>query len=558
MYWHGLHTIIKIGEKMTIEGIQFAKNYIQNETGLYQIIKKKKDGEVETTYELIGRINIKQIIITKDELGLFEPVLSLSYKDLLYDEDKEIEEKTFNELIRLLEQERLFKKNAKSINSTMNKIIIQSIDDKIYGKPLIIKEKRVFKEGFFIKDGKVVENTPITGLKPTKVEIAKAIKLTNQLLKNRGSAIPNDCTVFRFMLWVPFGWCIKEIGKSKKMYGLVLTGVPKTNKTGSCENFSWLYSNPTDRNQSVDTTSVFGSRLQESTLPAIIDEAYTLLSREEMQDPMKNCIYNKQTRSTKDKSNPQDTIKYLALGLPIFTMNEYIEFKSFITRRYHINYYSADMVVSENDADEFEIEYAPEFEDSPLKTLRHLGRAFADKFIPYVEFHSKELFDLEKLTIKILKEIAEEVGEEFNPAVYETQKSIDSFEVDKCSTIRSGLNNLFRTNYRYAISDFTTNDFISCANNGLINWLYYRKNDQEFVVNKKGFEKEVSKLVGENLDYETILKELDIEVKNITYDSSKVISTTRGNTRGFIIQPEELIEKVFDVQYIKEDKKAKN
>ena len=59
--------------------------------------------------------NIKQIIITKDELGLFEPVLSLSYKDLLYDEDKEIEEKTFNELIRLLEQERLFKKNAKSI-----------------------------------------------------------------------------------------------------------------------------------------------------------------------------------------------------------------------------------------------------------------------------------------------------------------------------------------------------------------------------------------------------------------------------------------------------------
>ena len=536
---------------MTIDGIKFSKNYIQNETGLYQIIKKKKEGEVETTYELIGRINIKQIIITKDELGLFEPVLSLSYRDLLYNEDKEIEEKTFNELIRLLEQERLFKKNAKSINSTMNKIIIQSIEDKIDGKPLIIKEKRVFKEGFFIKDGKVVENTPITGLKPTKVEIAEAIKLTNQLLKNRGSAIPNDCTVFRFMLWVPFGWCIKEIGKSKKMYGLVLTGVPKTNKTGSCENFSWLYSNPTDRNQSVDTTSVFGSRLQESTLPAIIDEAYTLLSRDEMQDPMKNCIYNKQTRSTKDKSNPQDTIKYLALGLPIFTMNEYIEFKSFITRRYHINYYSADMVVSEKEADEFEIEYSPEFEDSPLKTLRYLGRAFADKFIHYVESHSKELFDLEKLTIKILKEIAEEVEEEFNEEVYKTQDSVDSFEVDKCSTIRSGLNNLFRTNYKYAISDFTTNDFISCANNGLINWLYYRDKQKDFVINKKGFERQVSELVGENLDYKTIIKELNIDIKNIT-TSDKAIYTTRSNTRGFIIQPKDLIEKIFDVQYIEE------
>ena len=544
-------TPLLIGEKMTIDGIKFSKNYIQNETGLYQIIKKKKEGEVETTYELIGRINIKQIIITKDELGLFEPVLSLSYRDLLYNEDKEIEEKTFNELIRLLEQERLFKKNAKSINSTMNKIIIQSIEDKIDGKPLIIKEKRVFKEGFFIKDGKVVENTPITGLKPTKVEIAEAIKLTNQLLKNRGSAIPNDCTVFRFMLWVPFGWCIKEIGKSKKMYGLVLTGVPKTNKTGSCENFSWLYSNPTDRNQSVDTTSVFGSRLQESTLPAIIDEAYTLLSRDEMQDPMKNCIYNKQTRSTKDKSNPQDTIKYLALGLPIFTMNEYIEFKSFITRRYHINYYSADMVVSEKEADEFEIEYSPEFEDSPLKTLRYLGRAFADKFIHYVESHSKELFDLEKLTIKILKEIAEEVEEEFNEEVYKTQDSVDSFEVDKCSTIRSGLNNLFRTNYKYAISDFTTNDFISCANNGLINWLYYRDKQKDFVINKKGFERQVSELVGENLDYKTIIKELNIDIKNIT-TSDKAIYTTRSNTRGFIIQPKDLIEKIFDVQYIEE------
>lgn len=536
---------------MTIKGIQFAKNYIQNETGLYQIIKKKKDGEVETSYELIARINIKQIIITKDELGLFEPVFSLSYKDLLYDEDKEIEDKTFNEVIRLLEQERLFKKNAKSIRSTMNKIIIQSIEDKIDGKTLIIKEKGVFKEGFFIKDGKVIENTPITGLKPTKEQIKEAIILVNELLKDRGSATPNDCTVFRFMLWAPFGWCIKEIGKSKKMYGLILTGFPMTNKTGSCENFSWLYSNPTDRNKAVNTTSVFGSRLEESTLPAIIDEAYTLLSREDMQDPMKNCIYNKQTRSTKDKSNPQDTINYLALSLPVFTMNEYLEFKKYHIRRYHINYYSADMVVDEEKADDFEIKYAPEFEDSPLKTLRYLGRAFADKFIPYVENHSKELFDLEALTITILKEIAEEVGEEFNEEVYEIQDSVDTFEIDKCSTIRSGLNNLFRNNYRYASTDFKTSDFISCANNGLINWLYYRSNDNEFVINKKGFEKQVSELVGENLDYKTIIKELDIDIKNTT--SNNPIHTTRGNTRGFTVKPKDLIEKIFDVQYVKEE-----
>ena len=183
------------------------------------------------------------------------------------------------------------------------------------------------------------------------------------------------------MLWSPFSWCIKEIGKTKGLYGLILTGAPKTNKTGSCLNFAWLYSTPLEREKAVSTISVFGSRLEESTLPASIDESYTLISREDMQDPMKRCIYNKDTPSTKDKTNIQCTIDYLALGLPIFTMNEYEEFKNFITRRYHISYYPSSMVVDDETAKEFENEYAPEYEDSPLKALRHLGRAFADKII---------------------------------------------------------------------------------------------------------------------------------------------------------------------------------
>ena len=107
-------------------------------------------------------------------------------------------------------------------------------------------------------------------------------------------------------------------------------------------------------------------------------------------------------------------IDYLALGLPIFTMNEYEEFKNYITRRYHISYYPSSMVVDDETAEEFENEYTPEYEDSPLKTLRHLGRAFADKIIPYIDSKSEELFNLEELTIKILKEISKEVEEEFN------------------------------------------------------------------------------------------------------------------------------------------------
>ena len=466
------------------------KLYQEFDDGLYE---KRTKNDV-----LKGRIFIYHIDIIKDELGLFDPVYTIQYKDIPYDEDKVIENATFDELITKLYAERLFIDEIPQIRRIISQIINGSYDKEFNNEKFITRETKVFKEGFFLKDGKVIENTLITGLKLTKEQIQLSIRLINQLLKNRGSAIANDCTVLRFMLCAPFGWCMKEIGKAKGLYGLILAGTPQTNKTGSCLNFSWIYSTPQDMEKAVNTTSVFGSRLEEGTLPAIIDEAYKLISQEDMQDPMKRCIYNKDSRSTKDKSNPQITINYLALGLPIFTMNEYKELKNFTTRRYHINYYSPSMVVSDKDAEKFENKYAPEYEDSPLKKLRYLGRAFADKFIPYIESQSEELFNLEKLTIKILKEIAEEVGEKFNASVYKIQKSADNFDEDKCITIRSGLNKLFRKNHYKAPSlNYTLMDFIDCANTGEINWLYYKNASKDakdnlptFVINKKGFEKD--------------------------------------------------------------------
>ena len=66
-----------------------------------------------------------------------------------------------------------------------------------------------------------------------------------------------------------------------------------------------------------------------------------------------------------------------------------------------------------------------------------------------------------------------------------------------------------------------------------------------------------SEIAGENLDYKSIIKELNIDIKNITVPD-KPIHTNRGNTRGFKIKPKDLIEKIFDVKYIKEeDKKEK-
>lgn len=213
-----------------------------------------------------------------------------------------------------------------------------------------------------------------------------------------------------------------------------------------------------------------------------------------------------------------------------------------MSRRYHVNFYPSSMKVSDSKAKEFDIKYSPEYQDSPLKCLRHLGRAFADKFIPYIEDNSSELFDLEKLTIKILKEIAEEVGADFIDEVYNIQESNDNFNQDNKITITNGLNAQFRKNHYTYGTSYNLHDLKECADKGEISWLY-RKGDDRFVINKAGFEKNVSAIVGENMTYTEILTELEINTDNKEYTQQH---TNKGNVRGFEVSKEELA-KMFDI-----------
>lgn len=220
-----ISTVDKLSKIRKYEKFELTKNIYQNKNGMY--ITKFKKGKKED--EFIARIYIKQIIITKDTLELFEPVYSIKYYDVLYDADKSIEDVTFEELIKKLEAERLFVYDTKAIKKLINEIFIHCHNKEIKGKDFIQTETRVFKEGFFLKDGKVIENTLINGLETSEEQVKESIKLINDLLNTRGSAIDNDCTLLRFMLWSPFSWCLKEIGKTKGLYGLILTGSPKTN-----------------------------------------------------------------------------------------------------------------------------------------------------------------------------------------------------------------------------------------------------------------------------------------------------------------------------------------
>ena len=176
---------------------QLTKKIHQTQRGMY--LKKGKDNT-----ELIAKIYIKQITITKDKLQLFEPVYSIDYYDVLYDAHKSIEDVTFEELIKQLEAERLFIYDTKAIKKLFNEMFIHCHDKKANGINFIKTETRVFKEGFFLKDGKVIENTLITGIETTKERTRESIQLINELLATRGSAIANDCTLLRFMLWSTF------------------------------------------------------------------------------------------------------------------------------------------------------------------------------------------------------------------------------------------------------------------------------------------------------------------------------------------------------------------
>ena len=423
------------------EIFEISQAYFQDKTGLYMRDKDEKPHRV-------GKINILKMKITNDELGEFNKVFSIKYKDLIFNEVKNIENVSFAELCSRIEAERIIKGELRTIRNILTSLFIDGFGKFRNGELFIETEAKVFKEGFFMKEGKVVENTLITGLETSNEEVKKAIEIVNDLLSDRGEAIKNDCTLLRFMLWAPFSWCLKKLGKSAGIYALILAGAPKTSKTGSCLNFAWLYSEPLDRLNSVSTTSVFGSVLEESTLPNIIDEAYDLICKDDMQDPMKSCIYEETSRSVKNKQDNSRIDEFKALGLPIFTLNEYKEIKKFISRRYHVCYYTSRMTVSDKKAFEFEMKYSPRYSESPLISLRHLGRAFADKFIPYLEQNSPELYELEELTVKILREITDEVGTSFLPEVYKIQDSSDVLNEDLKISITSELNKLFRKNHR--------------------------------------------------------------------------------------------------------------
>ena len=541
----------------------FFINYTEGIEGLY-FEKEFHNGDVQII--LIARMLLKEMTRIEDELDIgLKPVYNLRYYNIVTLKEKELFHLTRDELSEALYEDMCFVGlDANGINKTMGQLFILNANKTYEEGSNKIEFKSttdVFKDGFYYnkKTGKVVNNNILNGIKATKENVREAINLVNELITNRGTAKGNECNVFRFMLWSPFSWCFKEIGMSKANYGLVLEGWSGTNKTGSVANFSYLYSSTPEEDiiQTADTVSAFGTRLEENTLPLLLDESRILFDIPDMEEIQKRNIWNKETRSTKQRTGSNRNLdNFIALRMPIYALNNPPRFKPEFLRRYKINSYDKSMIITEKEDKEFRKKYNPGSPNSPLKVLRYLGKAFADRLIPYIEEENSEIYDIEELTIKILKDISDWCNTTFAPSIYNIQDSAEGLEIDEYSLIQKELskefNKVHKTNYT-GYKGFTEADFISCAQKNEISWLYHvttKKTGKDvFAIHKQEFDDYMSEMCSRSLKAPEVMEIMGIELDKDINTKGFNTPFTKGKTRkGFKLWPQQLIYKLFGIE----------
>lgn len=536
--------------------VQFHNNQYYKD-GIYN----KQWNKDKESYDYIfkGNILLHELNTTYDILGEFNPVVTIKYTNTTINKTLSIVDKSFSEISQRIHKAQLIDTNIQGIESILRKISIHSVNKDLGNGVIITANEDLFMQGFFYDENQdtILHNNEFNDIQSSREDIQGAIKLCNELISNRGTAKPHDATVFRCMLWSPYGYALKQLGFNKSLYGLVLWGVRDTNKTGSCENYSYLYNKPNVIRKDADTPSAFGSRLGENTYTLLVDEAWNLLSNKDNEETLKKAITNLTVRAVKNKYDNDKVDEYPGLRIPIYTMNDntpVIEKEEF-KKRHKVLYYDKSMKLPKKQIKEFIKKYKPESPDSPLNQLKHLGKVFASKFEVYLADKSNKLHDLEELTVDILKEIAEEYDTPFDTA-YTTIQEFDTDEEDLGSKIRDGLNKLFFKNHKtlYGYDGITNADFEFSARYGEFTWLDYQPTNERYVIHVKEFEKEINNITREYIQIEDIFDALDITLNlDENKQGFKTYTKFKGKTQYAVkIKEFDLIFKMFKMDIFEE------
>ena len=541
-----------------IDDTKFNK-YHQDNRGIFtkHIIKDKDTGEEETKIHHICRLNILDAWRILDPLDINPTTYIVSIYNIKEDRQVLFEYLTYDELFEAFKDSRTFYKD-KDISDILNYYLIDGCDNVRY---------EAYKPGFYMIDNKIVENTQIKKVKFNNETLANAIKLFNSVLEDRSrQGAINDCEVYRFSLWSPFSFVLKQLGITDGLYALILIGMSQTNKTGATFIASHFYQNNNDENTG-STPSTLASRLEESTFMSVFDECSHLFSQDESINVIKRAIYEVNTRGVKNRNNNRAIDDFKALGLPVFILNETIPggFKDFIVNRYHRVIYKKDCVITNKDKLEFNKKFMPRSPQSPLNALNIIGRAFANKLIAIIndvnEHH--RLYDIESLTIELLQEISEDAGEPFDERLYNKIKSDDTFDYDMIKDVITQLNKEFKDKNRM-VGTIDTTTLVNSVKHGDFDFITYH-HKKGYIIDMKEFKNHVNGLIKDGMiDNETLITGLGLSdktqeyrdsinnysFKNITYRDNK---GEKQQIRGFVLNGLDVLNYIFNINNTLDD-----
>ena len=464
----------------------------------------------------VANVVIEDVEIILDSLEILEPVYNVTYYNKTFNKKTTVEYLTKKQLTEEFIKANVFYISTKeNVEAVLNAFVIDGTKE-----GTITTKTEAYLEGYFIINNHVVSNSRLNNIKkPTKEELAEAITLLNEIMKGRTEeGLANDSSVYRFSLWNPFSYCLKQLGYGKGNYSLILIGASQTNKTGASK-IGNLFYNRTEEETTGSTVSVLGSKLGENSFSSIFDECSHLFNIPEALNVMKRAIYEKTGRAVKDRNDNSKIDNFTAFNLPLFLLNEPTKFKDFITNRYKIIYYSSESYVTNSAKEKFNEKYVPDSEDTILKKLAVIGKCFSEKLIAIIEDPTErsKLFNMEETTIEILKQIQEEAGVKFNKAMLETTESSTKYNYDVKTEIKELLNNEFKTKNKITANNSPSGfTFTQSVINNDFDFITYNKNrtektaEKEFIINTSKLKDYVNKNVEEFVELTTILEALDL------------------------------------------------
>ena len=465
----------------------------------------------------VANVVIEDVEIILDSLEILEPVYNVTYYNKTFNKKITVEYLTKKQLTEEFIKANVFYTSTKeNVETVLNAFIIDGTKE-----GTITTKTEAYLEGFFYINNHVVSNTKLNNIKkPTKEELAEAITLLNEIMQDRTEeGRRNDSSVYRFMLWNPFSYILKQIGYSKANYSLILIGASQTNKTGATK-IGNLFYNRNEEETSGSTVSVLGSKIGENSFSSIFDECSHLFNLPEALNVMKRAVYEKTGRAVKDRNDNTKIDEFIALNLPIFILNpEGIKFKDFIINRYKIINYSIESFITEEAIEKFNEKYVPEAPNTILKKLAVIGKVFSEKLIAIIEDPTKrkKLFNIEELTIEILKEMEEEANVNFLPEMLKETTASTKYNYNVMAEIPKLLTNEFKQkNFKRSSERYSGFTFVNSVTNNDFDFITYNRNrtektkEKEFIVNTSKLHEFINNKVEEYVELETILEALDL------------------------------------------------